>query len=221
MEKSSIPTDAVIIPGTMICKEDKVDTSVEGEHLMDGIRLIAQDTRSEHDPGLVYSSVASSKAIKLVIAVGIWNWLIIGMLDIVKAFPSTPLPTELEGKIFLKLSKSIMDIMGYEPDLYAQMLTAVEGMKRSNKIYDTYLRKALEKEGFKFCPNDEQIISYTTDDGHFFLAAKVVDNIIYVSTHQGLIDKLISAMEQANYKVKIEAKDKFIGMQIEELGGEN
>ena len=170
---------------------------------------------------MVYSSVASSKAIKLVIAVGIWNWLIIGMLDIVKAFPSTPLPTELEGKIFLKLSKSIMDIMGYEPDLYAQMLTAVEGMKRSNKIYDTYLRKALEKEGFKFCPNDEQIISYTTDDGHFFLAAKVVDNIIYVSTHQGLIDKLISAMEQANYKVKIEAKDKFIGMQIEELGGEN
>jgi hypothetical protein len=219
--KSSIPADAIIIPGTMICKEDKVDTSVEGEHLMDGIRLIAQDTRSEHDPGLVYSSVASSKAIKLVIAVGIWNWLTIGMLDIVKAFPSTPLPIELEGKIFLKLSKSIMNIMGYGPDVYAQMLTAVEGMKRSNKIYDTYLRKALEKEGFKFCPNDEQIISYKTDDGHFFLAAKVVDNIIYVSTHHGLTDKLISAMEQANYKVKIEAKDKFIGMQIEELGEEN
>ena len=221
VHKSSIPPGAVIIPGTMICKEDKVDTSVEGEHLMDGIRLIAQDTRSEHNAGLVYSSVASSKAIKLVIAIATWNWLIIGMLDIVKAFPSTPLPAELEGKIFLKLSKSIMDVMGYDYEEYAQMLTAVEGMKRSNKIYDTYLRKALEKEGFKFCPNDEQVISYKTDDGHFFLAAKVVDNIIYASTHQRLTDKFISAIEKANYRVKIEARDKFIGMQIEELGGQN
>ena len=188
---------------------------------MDSIRLVAQDTRSEHDPCLIYSSVASSKAIKLVMAIGTWNWLTIGMLDIVKAFPSTPLPEELQGKIFLKLSKSIMDVMGYTSDEYAQMLTAIEGMKRSNKIYDTYLRKALEKESFKFCPNDEQIISYTTDDGHFFLAAKVVDNIIHVSTHTGLTNKFISAIEQATYKVKTEARDKFIGMQIQELGGEN
>jgi len=58
-----------------------------------------------------------------------------------------------------------------------------------------FLMKALKKEGFKFCRNDDQIISYTTDDGHF-LAAKVVDNITYVLTHQGF----------TNYKVKIEAK---------------
>jgi hypothetical protein len=101
------------------------------------------------------------------------------------------------------------------------MLTAVEGMQRSNKIYDIHLRKALEKDGFQCCPNDEQIISYKTHDGHFFLGAKVVDNIVYAATHQGLEDYFIAAIEKAFYKVKREADNKFIGMQIEELGGEN
>jgi hypothetical protein len=43
VDERDIPQNAVIIPGTMICKEDKVDTSVQGEHLMDSIRLVAQD----------------------------------------------------------------------------------------------------------------------------------------------------------------------------------
>jgi hypothetical protein len=221
VSKRNIPHDAVIVPGTMICKEDKVDTSVQGEHLMDSIRLVAQDTRSEHEPNLVYSTVASSKAIKLVFAVATWNWLKIGMVDIVKAFPSTPLPKEMEGTTFLRLSKSIMDVMNFEPDQFAQVLTAIEGLKRSNKIYDVNFRKAIEQEGFECCPNDEQIISYRTSDGHFFLGAKVVDNIVYAATHKGLEDKFITAIEKAKYRVKTEADNKFIGMQIEELGGES
>ena len=221
VSERDIPHNAVIIPGTMICKEDKVDTSMQGEHLMDSIRLVAQDTRSEHEPSLVYATVASSKAIKLVFAIATWNWLKIGMVDIVKAFPSTPLPQELEGMIFLKLSKSIMDVMNYETDQLALAQTAIEGMKRSNKIYEINFREAIEKEGFVCCPNEEQIISYRTSDGHFFLGAKVVDNIVYAATHKGLEDKFIAAIEKAKYRVKTEADNKFIGMQIEELGGEH
>jgi len=130
VDERDIPQNAVIIPGTMICKEDKVDTSVQGEHLMDSIRLVAQDTRSEHEPGLVYSTVASSKAIKMVFSIATWNWLKIGMLDIVKAFPSTPLPKELVNTIFLKLSKSIMELMNYTPCQYAQMLTGCSARTR-------------------------------------------------------------------------------------------
>ena len=110
VDERDIPPNAVIIPGTMICKEDKVDTSLQGEHLMDSVRLVAQDTRSDHDPSLVYSTVASSKALKMVFAIATLNWLKIGMVDIVKAFPSTPLPKELKGTIFLKLSKAIMNL---------------------------------------------------------------------------------------------------------------
>jgi hypothetical protein len=90
-------------------------------------------------------------------------------------------------------------------------------MRLSNHIYDKHLKAGLLAWGFNTCPNDDQIISKVEEDGNILIAAKVVDNIIYMTTSQALEDQLIEAMRGCGYTVKVEASDKFIGMQIEYL----
>ena len=79
------------------------------------------------------------------------------------------------------------------------------------------MKVGLLARGFKTCPNDDQIISKVDDDGSTLIGAKVVDNIVFVATKPELEYQLIDAMRGCGYKVKVEASDKFIGMQIEYL----
>jgi len=208
---TDIPSHATILPSQIYCVEKKVDTSREGEHVKSDARFVIQDTLSKWAPAQVFSSVASAKGIKLVIQIGAHNRIKLRILDVYKAFPSTPLPTELRGRLFIKLPRSLC----YEEHVFAEMLTAIEGMKLSNHIYDKHLKVGLLAYGFKTCPNDDQIICKREDDGNFLLAAKVVDNIIFVATSYKLEEQLTTAMQACGYTVKIEASDKFIGMQIE------
>ena len=176
-------------------------------------RFVIQDTLSKWSPAQVFSSVASAKAIKMVLQIGAHNGIKLKILDVYKAFPSTPLPAELQGRLFTKLPRAL----GYAEERYAEMLTAIEGMRLSNHIYDKHLKIGLLAKGFQTCPNDDQIICKREDDGNLMLAAKVIDNIIFVATTQELECQLVRAMRECGYTVKVEASDKFIGMQIEYL----
>lgn len=64
------------------------------------------------------------------------------------------------------------------------------------------------------------LISKHEDDGKVLITAKVVDNIIFVATNQELEGELIKAMRECGYTVKVEASNKYIGMQIEYLAKE-
>jgi hypothetical protein len=79
------------------------------------------------------------------------------------------------------------------------------------------MKAGLLAYGFETCPNDDKIIRKRQDDGHFLLAAIVVDNIIYMSTNDELERQLIESLQACGYTVKTEASDKFIGMQLEYL----
>ena len=208
---NDIPYDAKIFPSTILCKEGKVDTSKVGEHRKNDARLVVQDSRSVHSPAEVYSSVASSKAIKLVLGVAAHNGMKPQIRDIVKAFPNTPLPQELKGKLYIRLPKEL----GYSSDTFAMLINAVEGFKLSNHIYDRYIHDGFKAHGFQTVPNDDQLIFKVQDDGNFIWAVKVVDNVLSISTQPQLDSQLVTAMEQSGYTVKDEAPDKFIGMQLE------
>ena len=206
-----IPYDAKIFPSTILCKEGKVDTSKIGEHRKNDARLVVQDSRSVHSPADVYSSVASAKAIKIVLGIAAHNGMKPQIRDIVKAFPNTPLPQELKGKIFIRLPKEL----GYSSDTYAMLNNAVEGYKLSNHIYEDNIHEGFIEHGFKTVPNDDQLIFKVEDDGNFIWAVKVVDNILSIATSQHLHEQLVTSMEGSGYTVKNEAPDKFIGMQLE------
>ena len=90
---------------------------------------------------------------------------------------------------------------------------------RRNEIIKSHLGNhmttALLASGFQTLPNDDQIIYKVKTDRNFLLAAKVIDNILFISTLITLQEELIAAMQSAGYTVKIEAKDKIIGMKEE------
>lgn len=107
-------------------------------------------------------------------------------------------------KIFLKLPKCL-------GDLYFEMITYIEGCQLSNNIYDSTIKTGLKEEGFRIFPGDEQTITKSTTDGHFILAAQVVDNFIITSTCPDLVTQLYHAVENMGYILNTEADDKFIG----------
>jgi hypothetical protein len=213
VEASDIPAGAKIFPSTIMCKAGKVDTSRQGEHKVDAVRLVVQDTRSIHTPAEVFSSVANSKAIKAFLSIVARNGLKDYMrhVDVWKAFPNTQLPPELQGTLFIKLPKEL----GYPVDVYARLVHALEGMRPSNHIYDRHINKGLVANGFQGVPNDDQVIFKVEEDGNFLLAVKVVDNILSVATRQPLQQQLASAIEESGYQLKDEATDKFVGLQLE------
>ena len=92
-------------------------TSKLGKYKKDDASFVVQDTLSKYAPPKVFSVVASSKDIKLVLAIGAHNNIEDGILDVWKAYPSTPLPSELRGKIYLRLPKDL----GYGPNKFALM----------------------------------------------------------------------------------------------------
>lgn len=79
---------------------------------------------------------------------------------------------------------------------------------------DSTIKTGLKEEGFRIFPGDEQMITKSTTDGHFILAAQVVDNFIITSTCPDLVTQLYHAVENMGYILNTEADDKFIGMEI-------
>ena len=176
------------------------------------VRFVVQDStkRRKLAPHEVYSSVATAKNIKTVIAIAAWHGLPLKMADIKAAFPHTKLPNHLKGKIFLKLPKAL-GAHCYE------MITCIEGFQISNHTYDARIKEGLIQQGFTFFPGDEQIITKSNKDGHFLMAAKVVDNFIITATIVDLVNELYEAVRLAGYTITGEADDKFVGLEIKRL----
>jgi hypothetical protein len=58
------------------------------------------------------------------------------------------------------------------------------------------------------------MITKRMEDGHFLLAAKVVDNFIITATTVELVHDLFEAVQLSGYYITEEANDKFVGMEI-------
>jgi hypothetical protein len=186
---TKIPADAQWFPASIMCKV-KIDTKRLGNIPINYVRFVAQDStkRRKLPPHEVYSSVATAKNIKKVIALAAWHGLPLKMADIKSAFPNTTLPKHLKGKIFLKLPKSLGSHC-YE------VVTCIEGFQISNHTYDATVKEGLLKQGFGCFPGDEQMITKRMEDGHFLLAAKVVDNFIITATTVELVHDLFEAVQ--------------------------
>lgn len=205
---TKIPADAQWFPASILCKV-KIDTKRLGNIPINYVRFVAQDStkRRKLPPHEVYSSVATAKNIKKVIALAAWHGLPLKMADIKSAFPNTTLPKHLKGKVFLKLPKALGSHC-YE------MITCIEGFQISNNTYDATVKEGLLKQGFGCFPGDEQMITKRMEDGHFLLAAKVVDNFIITATTVELVHDLFEAVQLSGYDITEEANDKFVGMEI-------
>lgn len=209
VDPNNVPNDAQWFPASIVCRDDKVDTKRPGNQLINYVRFIVQDSvkRRKLPAHEVYSSVATAKNIKEVICIAAWHGLLLQMADIKTAFPTTKLPNHLRGKIFLKLPKCLGGIC-------FEMITCIEGFQLSNHIYDSTIKAGLIAHGFRIFPGDEQMITKETEDNHFILFAKVVDNFIITATCDELVTELYKTIESMGYIMTTEADDKFIGMEI-------
>jgi hypothetical protein len=91
----------------------------------------------------------------------------------------------------------------------------MEGFQLSNSAFDARLNKGLASYGFRFCPNDSQLLCINTPENDFLLAVKIVDNLMFVSTCDALKDLLFEAVQSVGYNIIDEATDKFLGAEFE------
>jgi hypothetical protein len=91
----------------------------------------------------------------------------------------------------------------------------MEGFQLSNSAFDARLNKGLVSYGFRFCPNDSQLLCINTPENDL-LAVKIVDNLMFVSTCDALKDLLVfEAVQSVGYNIIDEATDKFLGAELD------
>jgi hypothetical protein len=211
--RQEVPAGALLLPASVICKV-KADPKQMGHVLVRKGRLVVQHSKKRFpsaDPDVVHATVASAKNVKTVLDLSAHIGKPHQQGDIETAFPMTPLWPDLVGTIFLEFPKclELPDGMVFE------MLTFMEGFQLSNSAFDARLNTGLLSFGFRFCPNDSQLLCINTPDDDFLLAVKVVDNLMFVSTCDALKDLLFEAVRSVGYNIIDEATDKFLGTELE------
>jgi len=208
-----IPAGALLLPASVVCKV-KADPKQAGHVLVRKGRLVVQHSKKRFpstDPDVVHATVATAKNVKTVLDLSTHIGKPHQQGDIETAFPMTPLWPDLVGTIFLKFPKCLELPEG----MVFEMLTFMEGFQLSNSAFDARLNEGLVAYGFRFCPNDSQLLCINTPEDDFLLAVKVVDNLMFVATCDALKELLFEAVRSVGYNIIDEATDKFLGSELE------
>ena len=211
--RSEVPKGALMLPASVVCKV-KADPKQAGHVLVRKCRLVVQHSKKRFpstDPDVVHATVASAKNVKTVLDLSAHIGKPHQQGDIETAFPMTPLWPDLVGTIYLEFPKCL-DL----PDgMVFEMLTFMEGFQLSNSAFDARLNEGLIAYGFRFCPNDSQLLCINTSESDFWLAVKVVDNLMFISTCDTLKDLLFEAVQSVGYNIIDEATDKFLDAELD------
>ena len=186
-------------------------TTPSGEIYKHRSRVCADGSRQQYgiDYTDTYAPVISWTTVRILLILAVLLNLKTRQVDYVQAFPQATLPKE--DNIFMEIPDGYTSDGETKRTKVLKLIKNIYGLKQAAFHWNELLRSGLEKLGFQQSKIDPCL--FLKDK---IICAIYVDDTIFLSESDEIIDKHISALKALNFDLTDEGDiDAFLGVQVE------
>ena len=173
---------------------------------------------------LIASAMVSLKGVFLLFNIASYYGAILASIDITGAFLNAGFTAQdptvrmmidrVTAAQWAELDPSCIPFLTHKGELILTLDKFLYGLKQSPLKFQQHLTAALKEDGYAQLQQDECLFIRRTKHG-FCLLSTHVDDILIVSTHQVLVDELVSHLVSTYKKITFhQTADSYLGMTI-------